>query len=186
MIEVEYKYAVESVDSLQTMLEQLNAQFVETVRQEDIYFNHRHDNFKQKDIAFRVRQSSRSSGSITWLTYKGPNQDDVGKIREEHEVRLSENETAETLQKILAGVGFQAVSPVRKTRDRYRLTVEGTAVEFCLDQVEGLGAFAEIEVVVEQQVQVASAKKVIQLLANQFGLTQAIRTSYLDLLLDEE
>lgn len=184
MIEVEYKYAVDSLETLQADLKRLNAQFVETVHQEDLYFNHARDNFKEKDIAFRVRRCNLKSGSVAWLTYKGPNQDAVGKIRDEHEVRLENWEAADTLQKILAGVGFQPVAPVRKTRERWHLIVSGANVELCLDKVEGLGAFAEIEMLAEDQVQVELAKETIQDLSDQLGLSQPIRTSYLDLLLD--
>lgn len=184
MIEVEYKYAVESIETVKAELERLNATFVETVHQEDVYFDHFHDNFKEKDIAFRIRNCQQPSGSVAWLTYKGPNQDPVGKIREEHEIRLENESDSETLKKILTGVGFQPVVPVRKERGRYRLEADGFSVEFCLDQVEGLGAFAEIEILVKEQSQVEQAKATITKLAQQFALSQPIRTSYLDLLLD--
>ena len=186
MIEVEYKYVVKSIESLQADLNRLNAQFLEKVQQDDIYFNHVHDNFKQKDIALRLRECRSTTGSMAWLTYKGPNQDAVGKIREEHEVRLSDDGAAETLQKIFAGVGFQPVAPVRKTRDRYQLTVADSLVEFCLDQVEGLGAFAEIEILVPDQSQVDQAKAAIKKLSDQLGLSKPIRKSYLDLLLKKQ
>ena len=38
MIEVEYKYAVSSVKTLQADLQRINAKFIETVHQEDLYF----------------------------------------------------------------------------------------------------------------------------------------------------
>ena len=185
MIEVEYKYSVELIESLQAKLKRLNAQFVETVQQDDIYFNHARDDFKQKDIALRLRECRRETGLEAWLTYKGPNQDAVGKIREEHEIRLTEAGAAETLQKIFAGVGFHPVAPVRKTRDRYQLSVAGADVEFCLDHVEGLGAFAEIEILVKEQSQIDQAKAVIEKLAERLNLSQPIRTSYLDLLMEQ-
>ena len=186
MIEVEYKYAVESIESLKTDLRRLNAKFVETVQQNDLYFNHARDDFKQKDIALRLRECRRPAGRVTWLTYKGPNQDAIGKIREEHEIRLAEDGAAEILQKIFAGVGFQPVAPVRKTRDRYQLTVADSPVEFCLDRVEGLGAFAEIEILVPNQSQVDEAKAAIKKLSDQLGLSKPIRMSYLDLLLKKQ
>jgi adenylate cyclase class 2 len=178
MIEVEYKYAVNSLKTLQSDLERLNAEFIETVHQEDLYFDHFLDDFRQKDIAFRVRKS----GSASWLTYKGPNQDAVGKIREEHEVKLENAQAADVMQKILVGSGFRSLAPVRKSRERYCLMVDNAKVEFCLDQVEGLGAFAEIELVVKDQSAVATAKEQIQTIATQLGLSDPIRTSYLDLL----
>ena len=58
-------------------------------------------------------------------------------------------------------------------------------VEFCLDEVDGLGSFAEIEILVKEQSQVAQAKATITKLAQQFSLSQPIRTSYLDLLLEQ-
>lgn len=185
MIEVEYKYAIESVETVTAALDRVNAKFVETVHQKDVYFDHCRDNFKEKDIAFRIRDSQQKSGSVTWLTYKGPNQDAVGKIREEHEVQLESKGAADTLQKILVGVGFEPVVPVQKQRYRYRLELDGVPVEFCLDQVEGLGAFAEIELLVDQSAEVDDAKAIITKLATQLGLSHPIRTSYLDLLLDQ-
>ena len=181
MIEVEYKYAVNSVETLQSDLDRLNASFIETVHQEDLYFDHFLDDFRKKDIAFRVRKS----GSVSWLTFKGPNQDAVGKIRDEHEVQLENVQAADVMQKILVGAGFEPVTPVRKSRSRYSLVVDGVKVEFCLDQVEGLGAFAEIEQVVEDQAAVAGAKERIETISKQLGLSDPIRTSYLDLLLEQ-
>lgn len=178
MIEVEYKYAVNSLETLQSDLDRLNAEFIETVHQEDLYFDHFLDDFRKKDIAFRIRKS----GSVSWLTYKGPNQDAVGKIREEHEVKLENAEAADVMQKILIGSGFRPLAPVRKSRGRYRLMVDSSPVELCLDQVEGLGAFVEIELVVKDQAAVETAKEQIQTIAEQFGLSDPIRTSYLDLL----
>ena len=66
MIEVEYKYTVNSLETLQSDLDRLNAEFIETVHQEDLYFDHFLDDFRKKDIAFRIRKS----GSVSWLTYK--------------------------------------------------------------------------------------------------------------------
>ena len=180
MIEVEYKYAVTSVEALQADLERLNARFIETVHQEDLYFDHFLDDFRKKDIAFRVR----TSGSESWVTFKGPNQDAVGKIRDEHEVKLENPQSAQVMQKILVGAGFRPLTPVRKSRQRYQLTVDGENVEFCLDQVEGLGSFAEIELVVKDRADVAEAKQRILTISEQLGLSQPIRTSYLDLLLE--
>ncbi len=181
MIEVEYKYAVSSVKTLQADLQRINAKFIETVHQEDLYFDHFLDDFRKKDIAFRIRKS----GLVSWLTYKGPNQDAVGKIRDEHEVQLENPAAADTLQKILVGAGFRPLSPVQKSRQRYHVMVDSMEVEFCLDEVDGLGAFAEIEILVEEQSQVAQAKATITKLAQQFSLSQPIRTSYLDLLLEQ-
>lgn len=181
MIEVEYKYAVNSVETLQSELERLNAKFIESVHQEDLYFDHFLDDFREKDIAFRIRKS----GAASWLTYKGPNQDAVGKIRDEHEVQLENAQAADIMRKILVGAGFRALAPVRKIRRRYQLVVDSSQVEFCLDQVEGLGAFVEIELVVKDQAAVVKAKDSILALSQQLGLSQPIRTSYLDLLLEQ-
>ena len=181
MIEVEYKYAVNSLETLQSELDRLNAKFIETVHQEDFYFDHLLDDFRKKDVAFRIRKS----GSVAWLTYKGPNQDAVGKIRDEHEVQLENAGAADVMQKILVGVGFRAVTPVRKSRKRFSLLVDTTKVEVCLDEVEGLGTFAEIELIVKDEAAVAKAKETIQTISDQLGLSDPIRTSYLDLLLEQ-
>ena len=57
-------------------------------------------------------------------------------------------------------------------------------VEICLDEVGEVGSFVEIELVVEDDGEIESAKQTLLSLAEQVGLSGPIKTSYLGLLLD--
>ena len=71
-----------------------------------------------------------------FLTYKGPKVDAETKTREEIEIPVEENITA-----ILEKLGFTKWRSVKKERKTYKLN----DLTICLDDVQGLGSFMEIE-----------------------------------------
>ena len=109
-------------------------------RQEDDYYNHPARNFLKTDEAVRLRRVCSGERDKTVFTYKGPNRSERGQSREELETGV---EDAPTMRAALDRLGFVAVASVYKSRREYKKA----DVTVCLDEVEELGTFFEIEIV---------------------------------------
>src|SRR5437868_12704695 len=145
----------------------------------DHYFNAPDRDFARTDEALRVRRI----GPANFVTYKGPKRDLQTKTRTEVEVPLAEGDrAAEQFMHLLQHLGYRPVAVVRKRRRIYRLTREGYAVEVCLDDVEGVGRFAEVEIQAPEE-QLPAARDVLLRTAAELGLSGSERRSYLEMLL---
>ena len=104
--------------------------------------------------------------------------DTVSKSRKELETGVSDGLLAE---QIFESIGFLKVSPsVIKTRQE--LTFEDMTA--CIDRIDGLGAFLELEIVVAHEDEKDAALSKISRVLEQLGysLKDTIRNSYLALL----
>lgn len=181
MIEIEKKFQVKNFDAIRSALASGDLDVMEDLPpkfQCDEYFNHRQLRFELQDIALRIRQVDERHV----LTFKGPNQDATTKIRTEIEVDLAK-EDAEKVSQMFLGLGMHSVAKVSKTRDTIVIRWQGANVEVCLDAVEEVGYFVELEIVAEDKEQVPTAKSTLEALADKFGLEDSTTTSYLEMLL---
>lgn len=181
MIEIEKKYRVPNFEGIREKLASGDFDVMSDVKpkfQSDEYFNHRQLRFELQDIALRIRHVADKF----ILTFKGPNQDATTKIRKEVEVSLTE-EDAGKMSEMFLGMGMHAVAKVCKTRDTIAIRWEGSNVEVCLDSVDEVGCFVELEIVAENEGDVPVAKERLELLAEKFGLEGSTTTSYLEMLL---
>ena len=179
MIEVELKFPVSSIDKIRQQFEGLGATQQANSIQSDEYLNDPLRNFAELDLALRIRSSEENYV----LTFKGPNLDETAKIRQEIEMPLADAEAAEQLKRIFDGMGLCSVAKVKKRREEFVLKWQNEDVHVCVDEVEEVGGFVELELVVDDINKVQPAKQVLFGLAESIGLTGAIRTSYLELLL---
>jgi adenylate cyclase class 2 len=182
MIEIEKKYRVLNFDTIRSKLASGDFDVMGDAKpefQSDEYFNHRQLRFELKDIALRIRQVDDKFV----LTFKGPNQDATTKIRTEVEVAFNE-ENAGKMSEMFIGMGMHAVAKVCKTRDTISIRWQGSNVEVCLDTVDEVGCFVELEIVAEKDDEVSAAKEKLEALAKKFGLEGSITTSYLEMLLE--
>lgn len=181
MFEVELKFPVESHETIRQQLESLEVTSESSSQHCDEYFNHSLLDFAAKDIALRIR--SRASQHI--LTYKGPNLDQRAKVREEIELEF-EPAQRDKFRRMLLGMGFHSVAAVNKKRDSIAVVCDGHAIEVCLDDVEGVGTFVELEQVVGEKMEIEAAKENLESLAVKLGITtQPTTVSYLEMLLKQ-
>src|SRR5262245_4922175 len=142
-LEIEMKFPVLDFAALKKSLRDRRARqkHRRPLHEEDHYFNAPDRDFARTDEALRLRRV----GTANKLTYKGPKRDAQTKTRPEIEVDLGRGkQVAEDVERLLHRLGYRHVAVVRKGRQIYRLANEaGFAVEVCLDEVEGLGTFAE-------------------------------------------
>lgn len=180
--EIEVKYRSVDHDRLGRLLADLGATPISDEEQEDSYFNHPARDFAQTNEAFRIRRI----GSENHITYKGPRRPGPTKTREEIEIGFSDGqETFEQLSRLFANLGFRPVATVRKRRRSYKLVHQGIDVTIGLDGVEGLGEFAEVEVVASKDEEIAAAQRAILSLAESLGLTEVEPRSYLRMILEQ-
>jgi adenylate cyclase class 2 len=179
MLEIEQKFASADFAAIEKQLSEWQARRGEEHSEVDHYFNAPDRDFARTDEAFRLRRI----GSASFLTYKGPKQPGAVKVRTELEIPLRDgDETAEQFMQLLVHLGYRPVAVVRKHRRHFHLTRGGFALIVCLDEVEQLGRFAEVEIVAPED-QADKAKTVLAETATALSLTQLERRSYLNLLL---
>lgn len=140
-----------------------------SMNQVDTYFVHPSRNFADTDEALRVRVED---GKCT-LTYKGPKLDFTTKTREEIEVVISD---CKLLVELLVRLGFRPLREVIKERTVF----SKNSLTICLDRVEGLGDFVEIEY---SGTNLDKGKEEISSMMNELNLRRNERRSYLELLL---
>lgn len=182
VIEVEAKYRLtESIAIWKTRLAGIGAQDHVEISQSDEYFAHPVRDFATTGEAFRLR----TCGDQNMLTYKGPLLDEQTKTRSEIEVGVAPGAAAaEDMRRILAALGFASVLAVTKSRCTMTLTWEGRPIEVCLDRIEGLGEFLELEATGDDASWSQTRDSLLRL-AEHLELSGSERRSYLELLLEQ-
>lgn len=169
-MEIEVKFRLDR--DVEDLIRQLATFEIEKV-EEDIYFNSPSRDFRQTDEALRVRKDVEGFS----ITYKGPKLDSETKSREEIKLRVDDfNAAVELLKKL----GFREAGRVVKNRKIYRA---GNAI-ICLDDVEGLGKFVEIEIECDD---LEKGKQKVFGIAEKLGFDrkESIRKSYLEMVLEK-
>lgn len=179
MLEIELKFPAADFAPIEAKLAQWQAQPADVLHEADHYYNAPDRDFAKTDEALRLRRI----GEANVLTYKGPKQAGPAKTRTEIEVGLEAGaEAAEQFCKLLTSLGYRAVAVVRKKRRPFPFERDGFALEACLDEVEQVGRFVELEIIAPEEKK-AQAEELLGQLAADLGLTHAERRSYLEMYL---
>lgn len=174
MLEIELKARVASLPAVRERLLFLHAEPEGRLMEHDLYLNAPHRDFGRTDEALRIRHA----GGRYIVTYKGEKQPHFSlKAREELNCGV---ESGEVMVRIFLALGFTRVAEVKKWREYYRFR----DAMVCLDEVEGLGEFVEIELGHPEGVE--HPAEYVAGLAREIGITgEPILASYLELLLAE-
>src|SRR5207302_4218834 len=179
MLEVEMKFPVDNFTGLENKLAAASARGTAPLQEADHYFNAPDRDFAKTDEALRLRRI----GEKNFVTYKGPRIDTQTKTRKEIEVPVGDGAAhAEAFCDVLVHLGYRPVAIVRKQRRIYHLERDGFPLEICLDEVEQVGRFAELEIVACED-KLDAARTTLMNVAKELGLSQSERRSYLELLL---
>lgn len=141
MREVEAKARIRDRDALMTKLEELGCALGEPVRQEDVVYVRKHSSMEEflgNDFFLRIREVPGKT--IFTLKYH-PNRSqngDSASMPIEHEVTVN---SRPELESMLALLGFDPALAIYKERR----TAHYKDWEICLDDVEELGSFIEVE-----------------------------------------
>ena len=181
MREIELKAALDSISPM-TLAQRLTEMgFVQgaVVKDEDVYFQGKGEGTGLHNQVLRLRTSRDLLAGYTrcYLTYKGPREESVRQSREEIQTGI---EDADAAAQLLERLGYSPLLTVKKPRRHYHID----AVTACLDAVEGVGPFLELEILAPQEEQQEAFKRLMSLL-KEIGLEEKHLThqSYLELLL---
>lgn len=179
MIEVEIKLPIKERSSIESKLQKLEFLMGDLVEESDTYFNSKERDIRERGEAFRIRRiENKTTGAVSSvITFKGQKTDAVSMTRKELETGVEDPDICE---EIFLSVGLEPVHPVVKLRKYYhrdRMTA-------CLDQVEGLGDFLELEILVTDEDEKEEALREIEETLGELGYCMAdtTRTSYLTML----
>ena len=167
---IEIKARVANMGRLQSLAEQISDTPCVILDQEDVFFNTPQGRLKLRILA-------PDSGQLIYYT----RQDTAGPKRSDYTLYYTGE--PDILRGILrAAYGIRGV--VRKQRRLY--TVGNTRIH--LDQVEGLGAFMELEVVLRPDQSEQQGQRVADGLMAQLEIqeTDLVAAAYIDLLSDKE
>jgi predicted adenylyl cyclase CyaB len=167
---IEIKARARTFDDIRARAEALSDTPVQVLPQEDTFFEAAHGRLK-----LRVRPGTTAQ----LIHYERADQD--GPKRSDYQI--FETSDPESLKTTLAlALGIRGV--VRKTR--YLYMVGQTRVH--LDDVEGLGQFVELEVVMRPDQPDADGQAIAQQLMTQLGVTEAdlLEGAYMDLIEERE
>jgi adenylate cyclase class 2 len=179
MFEVENKFRVSEFATHRQRLAEVGGKFVRRESQADWYFSHPSRDFRATGEALRLRNVDGAAK----LTFKGPRWSDTVKVREELELLLAElPAAAECGVEFLRRLGFEPVACVTKRREVFHLARENHLIEVALDEVDRLGSFVEIELLVDAS-DVETARRLANQLQADLGLVQPLENSYLKMLL---
>lgn len=198
MIEVEIKLKItkQPVDQLEEMLTSAGFVYRETIVQEDRYYDNTDSFVRRSGQALRLRNIQEENGKQeTVITFKGKKLDGISMTRQELETTVGE---LTVLDEILQALQFHVVPPiVRKTRKEYVLNVdhaneceelngknkEVKEMHACVDLVEGLGAFLELEIMAEEDNRKTALDKIESMLQSLgYSLEETSTNSYLSML----
>lgn len=187
MIEVEVKLKIDSAESIEKKLIELGFKKGQTLQEIDYYYNGVDRDFRASGEALRLRLVESLDGSavvadrpgepLIQMTYKGPKLDNVSMSRVEHQVNI---DNFETMLSILSSLGYKPVEPVIKLR-RELFSEEICA---CVDTVDGLGDYLELEIMADEESQRENALDRISVVLKQLGysISDTTTTSYLSML----
>lgn len=181
--EIEIKIPVKEPEEIMKHLLDRGFNRLSVVREDDMYYNSEYHDVRKRDEALRIRKTSNlSTGeSYSQINFKGKKIDQISMSRSEYETGIEDPEQA---HEILTALGFSAAAGVRKIR-QYLKKAEMTV---CLDQVDGLGNFLEMEVIVKNQDLRENCLQEMKNLLDDLGLSMenTVRTSYLGMLMKKK
>lgn len=143
--ETEAKIRVERFNEIEERLQQSGAVYKEAVRETDTYFKDPEGRLLASGSGLRLRRQVSQKGEKALLTFKGPVRQGPYKSRPEAQTWVSDYEE---MSRILASLDYSPAIVVEKDRQLWQLGV----CEVCLDTVENLGTFVEVEGPGEQEI----------------------------------
>ncbi len=145
MREIEIKARVLDSEGLEVKLQKLGCELSEAVTQEDTVYAEKVDSmadFLTNSIFLRIREGTK--GIVFTLKYNPDRQGEPDAMPVEHETKV---DSRSELEAILTFLGYKPMVTVRKTRR----TGHYNNWEICIDEVDELGTFIEVEQMAEHE-----------------------------------
>lgn len=182
--EVEQKYVVDDVVAFRSNLAAQGFEWISSELNSDIYFRHPCRDLRATDEAFRLR----TVDDRCCVTYKGKRLPGPVKTRPEIELDVNLGQHEGWLE-MLQQLGFRPLPAVNKRRQNFayagNIDSDLPKIHVTLDEVDLLGNFAELELIVSEKSHLDLAAVRIEQLASRLGLVSVQPRSYLTLTLEK-
>lgn len=188
MIEIEVKLKINDRAELISKLVERGFKRSQNLKETDVYFNGIDRDLRDTDEALRIRITESLDGScliadgspddkLITLTYKGPKLDKVSMTRKELSVIVDD---FDAMKEVLTELRYRPVSPVVKKRIEYF----SETMTACVDNVEGLGDYLELEIIADSEDDREKSLKLIEeeLISLGYSMDDTTTTSYLSML----
>lgn len=145
MIEVEVKLKINDVQAIQSKLISLGFIECATITESDTYFDNKCGDIRGGDRALRIRETRNHQTSETYyqINFKDKKYDNTSMTRPEFETEVGD---ADAITHILGSLGYYPVEPrVIKLRREFKKD----NMNACIDTVENLGDYLELEIITE-------------------------------------
>lgn len=165
MREIEIKLKVKDLDALEKKLVESGCIFSEPIRQEDVIYSSapntgaRFAEAHEGHVAIRIRKQ----GNKAEFTLKQQKSNEMDNIEHETEVK-----DPEAIHGILEVLGWKPQLEVKKIRKKGKLG----NYEVCLDRVDRLGDYVEIEKMTDHDDNPEEVRKELFLAIKPFGLSE--------------
>jgi len=169
-MEIEIRAKIKDIKNVEQCLVGLGAKLVKQKKQNDKYFGEI-NLFKKLGYSFLIRV--RNEGDRKFLTYKGAEAKKDG-IWEEYEFNIDDEIMAEAM---LKAMGLEKIIEVNKNRIEYKID----NLTICLDAIENLGCFVEIESQDDNDIDKDKLKKIMDKL--NIKESQIMHKGYITMLL---
>jgi len=169
-MEIEIRAKINNLEKIEQNITKLGAKLIKKTKQVDEYFGE--ISLYQK-IGYSFLMRVRNEEDKKFMTYKGAESKKDG-IWEEYEFEINDIKKAVEMFKAM---GLERIIVVNKYRKEYAIN----NLTICLDVIDGLGSFIEIESLNNKDVDKKSLKKLMQKL--NVNKNQVINKGYVTMLL---
>lgn len=177
MIECEIKLKINNPESTIQKLLSIGFTKNECLTETDTYFDNKNGDIRSNDKALRIRETiNHTTGNkYCQINFKDKKLDNKSMSRHEYE---SEIDNAATISKILNCLSYYPVSPIVK---KERTTLVASNINACVDSVDGLGNYLELETIVNTEEEKEHELERISDILNKLGynMSDTTTTSYL-------
>lgn len=180
MIECEVKLKIENPAEIKRNLISLSFLEYDSLTETDKYFDTPNGEIRSNDRALRIRETINHTTGNTYcqVNFKDKKLDSKSMSRHEYE---NEIDNAATMEKILNCLGYFAVSPIVI---KNRTLLRTSSINACIDSVDGLGDYLELEAIVstenEKEKELTRIEDILSKLG--YSLSDTTTTSYLSAL----
>lgn len=167
MREIEIKAKVINEEDILSKLQDLGCEISEPVVQEDVVFAQKIgslEEFLTNSVFLRIRESQK--GIVFTLKYNPDRQGEPDAMPVEHEVTVDSRAELEAIIQLL---GFKPMVAVKKTRR----TGHHKNWEICIDAVEELGTFIEVEQMAEHEEDIEPIRESIMEFLRSLDITES-------------
>jgi len=165
--EIEIKLKAKDLNTLEIKLKDAGCVFSEPINQYDVIYSEGENSgvrpsgkAKEGHLAIRIRRENENIAKLTLKQQKSGEMDNL-----EYETKVDD---AEAVHRILEALKWKPQLEVKKIRKKGMLG----EYEICLDRVDGLGEYIEIEKMVEENANPQEVRKELFEIIKPFGLSE--------------